>query len=225
VLRGRGDDQEALALAAAMIFPAMLYFIWHSLHDRVQGNWPSFLYPSLAMAAAAACLRVQGAKRSLLVRLSRHAAIPFAGVMIAAVYAQGLFDIVPVREPVSRLLAYNIAPVVRELEELRAQQHATAIATTSYTLAAWFSFYMPASAPVVQLNERFRYLDQPQPSPSLLAGPLLYITEVRNDQSAQLAQHFEAIAPLTRIDRTRGGAIIDRYAVYRLTGLKDGGLD
>src|SRR6185369_6245188 len=77
VLRGRGDDQEALA-----------------------------------MAAAAACLRVQGAKRSLLVRLSRHAAIPFAGVMIAAVYAQALFDIVPVREPVSRLLAYNIAPVV-----------------------------------------------------------------------------------------------------------------
>lgn len=145
--------------------------------------------------------------------------------MIAVVYAQALFDLVPIREPVSRLLAYNIAPVVRQLEELRVQQHATAIATTSYTLASWFSFYMPAPTPVVQLNERFRYLDQPPPARDLLAGPLLYITEVRNDQSALLAQRFETIAPLTKIDRTRGGAIIDRYAVYTLSGLKDGGLD
>ena len=36
-----------------MIAPAAVYFLWHSLHDRVQGNWPSFLYPAIAIAAAA----------------------------------------------------------------------------------------------------------------------------------------------------------------------------
>jgi hypothetical protein len=111
------------------------------------------------------------------------------------------------------------------LEELRTQQHAGAVATTNYALAAWFSFYMPGDTPVVQLNERFRYLDRPQPARSVLEGPLLYVTEVRNDQSAQLKEHFANIAPLTRINRTRGGATIDQYAVYRLDGLKGDLLD
>ena len=146
--------------------------------------------------------------------------IPVAVIMIAAVYIQALFDIVPIREPVSRLLAFNMTPVVRELDELRRQQNAGAVVTTSYALAAWFSFYMPSDAPVVQLNERFRYLDQPQPARSLIEGPLLYITEVRNDQSAQLIEHFANITPLTRMNRTRGGAMIDQYAVYRLDGLR-----
>jgi 4-amino-4-deoxy-L-arabinose transferase-like glycosyltransferase len=224
-LRSRGQGQQALMLAAAMIVPASLYFVWHSLHDRVQGNWPSFLYPALAIAAAAACVRMQGLQPAFLLRASRYLAIPFAAVMIMAVYAQALFDIVPIREPVSRLLAFNMAPVVRQLEDLRVQQHATAIATTSYALSAWFSFYMRDSAPVIQLNERFRYLDQPPISPSLLAGPLLYVTEIRNEQSALLAQHFQTIAPVARIDRTRGGAVIDRYAVYRLDGAKAGDFD
>ena len=220
-LRGRGDHREPLALAGAIIVPAMLYFVWHSLHDRVQGNWPSFLYPALALAAAAACLRVQGDRPGLLVRFSRHAAIPFATAMIAAVYAQALFDLVPIREPVSRLLAYNMAPVVRELEELRAQQHAGAVVTTSYALAAWFTFYMPGRSPVVQLNERFRYLDQPQPAREMFEGPLLYVTEARNDQSSLLEHHFAEVVQFARIDRTRGGATIDRYAIYRVDGLKD----
>ena len=84
---------------------------------------------------------------------------------------------------------------------------------------------MPGHPPVVQINERFRYLDQPQPARGLLEGPLLYVTEVRNDQSHLLAQHFADITPLARIDRTRGGATIDQYAVYRLDGLKGSPFD
>lgn len=223
--RVRGEGQEAFALAAAMILPAMLYFVWHSLHDRVQGNWPSFLYPFLAMAASGACLRLQTERSSLLLRISRRLAIPFAVVMIAGVYAQALFDIVPIREPVSRLLAFNMEPVVGRLEDLRTQQRAAAVVTTSYALNAWFSFYMPGHPPVVQINERFRYLDQPQPARGLLEGPLLYVTEVRNDQSHLLTQHFAEITPLAHIDRTRGGATIDQYAVYRLDGLKGSPFD
>jgi len=56
----------------------------------------------------------------------------------------------------------------------------------------------------VQINERFRYLDEPLPARDVLDGPLLYVTEVRNDQSALLAQHFADITPLARIARTRG---------------------
>ena len=46
-----------------MVAPAMLYFLIHALHDRVQGNWPSFLYPAFAIAAAAAYEAVSKAPR------------------------------------------------------------------------------------------------------------------------------------------------------------------
>ncbi len=48
----RGRD-SAVFLLAAIVFPSALYFLIHSLHDRIQGNWPSFLYPALAIAAGA----------------------------------------------------------------------------------------------------------------------------------------------------------------------------
>jgi len=112
-------DSKPSRWAAAMILPATLYFVWHSLHDRVQGNWPSFFYPALAIAAAGACLRLQVKGASSLLRVSRVSAIPFAVVMIAAVYAQALFDIVPIREPVSRLLAFNMAPWSASLRTFR----------------------------------------------------------------------------------------------------------
>ncbi len=223
-VRGRAAGQQGLALAAAMIVPAMLYFMWHCLHDRVQGNWPSFLYPALALAAAGACRRA-GRAPPWGLRVSRAAAIPVAAVLIAAVYAQALFDVVPIREPVSRLLAFNMAPVTRDLENLRTQQQAQAIATTSYALAAWFRFYMPRDVPVVQLNERYRYLNEPPLDGTLFDKPFIYVTEVRNDQSALLKDRFSEIAPLARIDRTRGGAVIDRYAIYRVSGPKGDPLD
>ena len=42
------------ALFIALMIPAILYFIWHSFFARVQGNWPSFLYPMFVICAAVA---------------------------------------------------------------------------------------------------------------------------------------------------------------------------
>jgi hypothetical protein len=50
----------------------------------------------------------------------------------------------------------------------------------------WLAFYLPSHPLVVQLNERYRWLNEPPPQPSLFDSPLLYVTELRNDQSAIL---------------------------------------
>ena len=42
----RARDDRFLLLA--LIAPALIYFLIHALHDRVQGNWPGFLYPMLS---------------------------------------------------------------------------------------------------------------------------------------------------------------------------------
>ena len=48
---------ERQAVIAAILWPAIAYFAYHSLHTRVQGNWPCFLYPLLSVAAALAWQR------------------------------------------------------------------------------------------------------------------------------------------------------------------------
>jgi hypothetical protein len=204
-----------------MMAPATIYFLWHSLHDRVQGNWPSFLYPVLAIAASAACLQLAERRGPSVLRFSRRFAVPLAAFMLALIYAQALWGVVPrVRDPVSRLLAVGMNRVVDDIESLREHARADTILTTSYALTGWLSFYMPTHPPTIQINERFRYGNEPSPAPSLFAGPMLYVTEMRNDQSSLLATRFAHVMPLAHIARYRNGATIDEYAVYSVEGLK-----
>src|ERR1044072_9932625 len=83
--------REGSMLAPALIWPSIAYFVLHSLHDRVQGNWPSFLYPALAVCAADAASRTDWkgwAERLSFV--SRRAAIPVAAPLLGALYVQAL---------------------------------------------------------------------------------------------------------------------------------------
>jgi hypothetical protein len=146
--------------------------------------------------------------------------------MVAVIYAQAVFGIIPVvREPISRMLAVGIGRVTDDIEILRAQNNANAILTTSYEMQGWLSFYMPTRPPVIQVNERFRWLNAPAPAPELFQGPLLYVTQIRNDQSEMLAKRFREVTPLAHIGRYRNGATYDEYMVYRVEGLSGDPLD
>jgi 4-amino-4-deoxy-L-arabinose transferase-like glycosyltransferase len=221
ILRSRDAMDSERALLVAMTAPATIYFLWHSLHDRVQGNWPSFLYPVLAIAASAAWLNIAQSPGPSILRFSRRFAVPLAAFMLALIYAQALWGIVPrVRDPVSRLLAVGMNRVVDDIESLRTRMRAETILTTSYALTAWLSFYMPTHPPIIQINERFRYGNEPSPARSLFTGSMLYVTEMRNDQASLLATRFARVTPLAHIARYRNGATIDEYAVYSVEGLK-----
>jgi 4-amino-4-deoxy-L-arabinose transferase-like glycosyltransferase len=39
-------------LLAMLVWVGLGYFLEHALHDRVQGNWPCFLFPALSILAA-----------------------------------------------------------------------------------------------------------------------------------------------------------------------------
>ena len=213
------------ALITALVVPAIAFFLWQSLRGRVQGNWPSFLYPAFAVAAVAASLS-PALQQWRALRWSARAAMPVALVMTALIYAQAVFGIIPVvREPISRMLAVGIGRVTDDIEILRAQNNASAILTTSYEMRGWLSFYMPTRPPVIQVNERFRWPNEPPPAPEMFEGPLLYVTQIRNDQSEMLAKRFREVTPLAHIGRYRNGATYDEYMVYRVEGLTGDPLD
>jgi 4-amino-4-deoxy-L-arabinose transferase-like glycosyltransferase len=225
ILRSRVGVRSKRMLIAALMAPAVAYFIWHSLRGRVQGNWPSFLYPAFAIGAVAA-ITSRTLQQWWALRWSRRLAAPVALIMTGLIYAQAVWGIVPVvREPISRMLAVGIGRVANDIEVLRAQNNAQAVITTSYELRGWLSFYLPSRPPVIQVNERYRWLNEPEPPAHLFNGPLLYVTQLRNDQSEVLTQRFREVMLLAHIGRYRNGATFDEYRVYRVEGLEGNPFD
>jgi 4-amino-4-deoxy-L-arabinose transferase-like glycosyltransferase len=221
------DRDSATFLLAAVIFPSALYFLIHSLHDRIQGNWPSFLYPALAMAAAEAFAHTDWRGWTAPVwRFSRMLATPAAAVMLVAIYAQALFGVIPFgrSDPLARLLAVGVDGVMNRIASNADANHAAAIVTTDYASTAWFSFYGTTGLPVIQANEEYRYLDAATPPPALLKRPLIYVVEQRLDKHGLLAASFGSVREVARFDRLRHGVPIAHYVVYRLEGWKGAAL-
>jgi 4-amino-4-deoxy-L-arabinose transferase-like glycosyltransferase len=208
----RGPDNR---LIACLLAPAIAYFLVHALHDRVQANWPSFLFPMFAVAAAVTLLEAE----STLLDVSRKAAIPVAAIMLALVYAQALFGIFPLgrSDPLSRLLAVGFGDVVTKVDAAAAGAQAQGLLVTDYETAAWFSFYAQTDRPVVDVLEKERWGWARQADPKLLEGPLLYVAEANRDKNEALHALFANVQPLGEADRMRGGRIIARYRLYRVS--------
>jgi 4-amino-4-deoxy-L-arabinose transferase-like glycosyltransferase len=180
---GHGTRQGSrLLLPAILIWTGTGYFLEHALHDRVQGNWPCFLFPALAILAAEA-FSLQGWRRwvSLL-------AAPLAAMLLLGVYVQALFmPLHLARDPLARILGRDFRPVA-EIAAVIVRSHlADAILTTDYETTAWLRWEQP-DLKVVQINEPQRYPNAPVAPAALLKGQLLYIAELRRDQH-QLVQH------------------------------------
>ena len=82
-------------------------FFEHALHDRVQGNWPCFLFPALAILAADAFCSSRDGWRwvSLL-------AVPLAALLLLGVYVQALFmPLHLAKDPLARILGRDFMPV------------------------------------------------------------------------------------------------------------------
>jgi len=169
--RRPGDDRFPLLVIVGV---ALLYFLQHALHDRVQGNWPCFLYPALAILAADAFGRNWWSR----------AAAPLGGVMLLALYLQAALGIFPLKnDPVARLLARDFPAAARNLA---ASLPDGAVLTTDYETTALLRYYQPR-LPVIQMGEPWRYDWAPPPSAALLKKPLVYFVETRRDQSELVA--------------------------------------
>lgn len=213
------------ALAAMLVWPSVLYFVVHALHDRVQGNWPSFLYPALAVLASfAATQNWAGDFARSAMAISRRLATPVAALILAAVYLQAFFAIVPSRDPIARLTAVNFGPVAARIESLAKAEHAKAVLTASYATTSWLAYYLQSALPVVQVNEGFRWTGTPAADPRLARGPLLFVTLDRSHGVEQIAPRFSSIRLIGVADRQRDDTLIEKYDIYEVTGFRGGTL-
>jgi 4-amino-4-deoxy-L-arabinose transferase-like glycosyltransferase len=221
----RSSREPRLSLLAAILWPSLLYFLYHSFQDRVQGNWPSYTFPALAIAATLAWSKTDWqAWRAPLARVARAAALPVALVMLALVYVQAFFNALPIgrADPMTRLMGVGIPELAAEVEKARQANNAGAVLTTDYPTSGWFAFYTPGRPPLIQVGDDNRWLASPAPSRALEDRPMIYVAEVRFDESAMLRQHFTTVTRLQFIDRKRDGKPIAHYVLYRVQGLRAG---
>jgi hypothetical protein len=137
------------------------------------------------------------------------------------VYLQAFTGVVPLaRDPLNRLLAYGYESVGAEVYSWRAQSGARAVLTTGYAQTGWLSFYLPEDTPVIQINERERWLAEPSPDALLLEGPLLYVTEAWRDRVDLVRESFVEVDELARVTRARGSRAIEEFVIYRVGGPK-----
>lgn len=221
----RRYSDSRLSLPAAILWPSLLYFTWHSLQDRVQGNWPSYLFPALAIAASFAWGKLDwNGWRRQLANVSRAAALPVALAILGFVYLQAFFNVIPIgrSDPMTRLMGVGIPELASEVERARLANNAGAILTTDYPTSGWFAFYTPGRPPLIQVGDDNRWLATPVPPRDLEARPMIYVAETRFDLSLMLMQHFDSVQRLAFVDRKRGGKPIAHYVLYRVQGLKAG---
>ncbi|MBU6445725.1 MAG: glycosyltransferase family 39 protein [Alphaproteobacteria bacterium] len=206
-------------LLIALAAPTALFFVEHALQARVQGNWPSFLYPALAIAAAeAAAWTADGHWADRLAAVSKRWAVLTAALILAVSYAQALFGLLPVRDPTAHLLASGIGKVTQRIEALRQQNGAAAILTTSYAETGWLAFYLPTRPPVIAVGEDYRWLAAPRADAHLLGRPLLYVTDARHNDDSKLMASFAQLRLLDQIVRQRNGRAVQRFDVYLVSG-------
>ncbi|HTC84810.1 MAG TPA: hypothetical protein VK683_10670, partial [Rhizomicrobium sp.] len=196
-------DGQARLMLAMLVWVGLGYFFAHSLHDRVQGNWPCFLYPALSILAA------DGFGQVGIWRRVSAWAVPMALAMLVAVYLQAQYALLPLKkDPLARLLGREFAPISEVVAALVNTHLAEAVLTTDYETTAWLRFNHP-DIKVVQLNEPQRYPQAPPADARLLRRPLIYLAELRRDQH-QLVQTLFAYTGFPTQLQTPSS----RYMVY-----------
>ncbi len=217
----RGDAAVGLLLATSL--PFLAYLLFHTLHARAQANWAAPLYPAAALLAALAAERLEprpGWVAGFLSGLGRFVAPVGIGVgLLALVHAVAPIGGPVVKaDPTKQIRGWDV--LAEEIARKADAVGAKWIATDSYGTTGELAFHLRNELPVLQLDERIRYLHLPVPDAALLAEPALVVVLERRDDPADLARRFASVTPLGTLDRPDGHA---RYTLYRVAEPKPGG--
>jgi 4-amino-4-deoxy-L-arabinose transferase-like glycosyltransferase len=220
--RRKAGASAARLLLSSMFWTITLYFVWHSLHSRVEANWFAPVYPAFAIAAAAAGNIVpwDGRARRLVDFCLRWAA-PSGILLFALVVVQANTGVLTGyrRDASVRSVGIGWRELARQIEAVRAREGARCVLALDYGTTSWLSFYLPPGTCVAQRGQRFRWVNMSEPDPALLKGRLLYVDEARDDQPL-LKKDFAGVKKVAELKRMRGPLLIETIEVDVLEGPK-----
>ena len=219
----RRGDAVAILLSTAVIVP-FFYFFWKSLTLRVGDTWPTFIWPAgFAAAAINIALLPREGFSAQLIRSSigwAWTAIVSGIVFVVLVflyYVVAPWNFLGSIDPIGNEAGYD--QVAARAQAELAATGATWIATTDYRTYSMLRWYFNGRVPVIQINERGRFMGFRDPGMSRVEGHAgLYVGRVPDDRSPVWAAIPAVRQPLERVDRIWRGLVMDTYALEKLTG-------
>jgi 4-amino-4-deoxy-L-arabinose transferase-like glycosyltransferase len=218
----------ARTLIGATFWTITLYFVWHSLHARVEANWFAPVYPAFAVAAAVAAHLVRWERRpQRLVDFCARWASPIGILLFALLIVQANTGVLSGyrRDATVRSVGVGWRELAAGIEAVRQRVGAGCVLAPDYGTTGWLAFYLPKGTCVAQQSQRIRWVNMPEPDPALLAGKLLFVDEARPGGHPQLKQLFARVEQVGELPRKRGPLTIETYALELLDGAKGDALD
>jgi 4-amino-4-deoxy-L-arabinose transferase-like glycosyltransferase len=219
----RRRDAVAILLSTWVIVP-LGYFLFRSLTLRIGDTWPMFVWPAGFAAAAIniAVLQREGGP-AWLVKSSYPWAIAATVSGIAFVILVFFYYVVSTRnfigtaDPIGGEAGY--AQVAERAQVELERIGATWIATTDYRTYAMLRWYLRDRVPVIEINERGRYLGFRDPGMGSIRGHIgLYVGREPDNNNSLWDATTAVRKPLERVDRNWRGNVMDTYALEKLTG-------
>ena len=216
-------DAVAILLSTAVIVP-FGYFFWKSLSLRVGDTWPMFIWPAgfAATAINIAMLPREGFPAWMIrstISWANTAIVSGIAVVVAVFlyYVATPWNFIGKTDPIGGEAGYEqVADRAQaELQKIGG----TWIATTDYRTYAMLRWYLNGRVPVIQINERGRFLGFRDPGMAAIRGHAgLYVGREPDNANPLWIPTTAIRQPLGRVDRSWRGIVMDTYALEKLTG-------
>jgi 4-amino-4-deoxy-L-arabinose transferase-like glycosyltransferase len=209
----------ARGLVNAMFWTIVAYFVWHSLHARVEANWFAPVYPAFAVAAAfAGHLTQWDVKQKRLADFCLRWAAPSGILLFAFLIVQANTGWLTGyrRDATVRSVGVGWRDTAREIEAVRLRTGATCVLAPDYGTTSWLAFYLPKGSCVAQQAQRIRWINMPEPDAKLLAGKLLYVDDSGPGGRPALKDFFARVESAGEVKRKRGPLVIETYWLFLL---------
>ncbi len=219
----RCGDAVAVLLSTAVIVP-FGYFFLKSLTLRVGDTWPMFLWPAgfAATAINIAMLPRENFPAWMVRSTIRWADAAVASgivfvVLVFLYYVATPWNFIGRIDPIGGEAGYR---EVADRAQVELQNTgASWIATTDYRTYSMLRWYFNGRVPVIQINERGRFMGFRDPGMELVKGHTgLYVGREPDNISPLWDATTAVRQPLERVDRSWRGMVMDTYALEKLTG-------
>src|SRR6202045_4571663 len=149
----KAGASAARVLISATFWTIVVYFVWHSLHARVEANWFAPVYPAFAIAAAvAANLTRWDARQQRLVDFCLRWASPVGILMFALLIVQANTGALTGyrRDATVRSVGVGWRELADGIEAVRRRVGATCVLAPDYGTTGWLAFLTTKGASGVQ---------------------------------------------------------------------------
>ena len=205
----------ARVLVNAMFWTIVAYFVWHSLHARVEANWFAPVYPAFVMAAAVGAHLTQ-----LDVKQKRILLFVLLIVQANTGWLTGYR-----RDATVRSVGIGWRDIAREIEAIRVRTGAACVLAPDYGTTGWLAFYLPKGTCVAQQAQRIRWINMPEPDAKSLQGKLLYVDDSAPGGRPFLKEFFASVENVGEVKRKRGPLVVETYWLLLLQDPKGEALD